>query len=58
MKLTKLIITIPEDKYLYIQKLKQGDTDYATTKMLYHAVKQGKPYKESEDDKESGKKTE
>jgi hypothetical protein len=41
MKLTKLIITIPEDKYKYIQGLEQGNTDYATTRMLYHAVKNG-----------------
>ena len=40
----KLIITIPEDKYCYIQKLEQGKTDYATTRMLYHAAKHGKPY--------------
>ena len=42
----KLIITIPKDKYFYIQKLEQGNTDYATTRMLYHAVKYGKPYLE------------
>lgn len=40
----KLIITIPKDKYRYIQKLEQDNTDYATTRMLYHAVKHGKPY--------------
>ena len=44
MKLTKLIITIPEDKYKYIQELDQGTTDYATTRMLYHAVKNGIPF--------------
>lgn len=42
----KLIITIPKDKYRYIQELEQDNTDYATTKMLYHAVKYGKPYPE------------
>ena len=42
----KLIITIPEDKYRYIQELEQDNTDYATTRMLYHAVKHGKPYSE------------
>jgi hypothetical protein len=42
MELIKLIITIPKDKYHYIQKLKQGDTDYATTRMLYHAIKVSK----------------
>jgi len=42
----KLIITISKDKYCYIQGLKQGNTDYATTRMLYHAVKHGKPYLE------------
>ena len=40
----KLIITIPKGKYCYIQELEQGNTDYATTRMLYHAVKHGKPY--------------
>ena len=44
MKLTKLIITMPEDKYKYIQELEQGNTDYAITRMLYHAVKNGKPF--------------
>lgn len=39
----KLIITIPEEKYRYIQELEQGITDYATTRMLYNAVKHGKP---------------
>jgi hypothetical protein len=39
----KLIITIPKDKYCYIQELEQDNTDYATTRMLYHAVKHGKP---------------
>ena len=43
MKLSKLIITIPEDKYKYIKRLEQGNTDYATTRMLYHAVKNGMP---------------
>lgn len=43
MKLTKLIITILEDKYKYIQGLEQGNTDYAITRMLYHAVKNGTP---------------
>lgn len=42
----KLIITIPKDKYCYIRELKQDNTDYATTRMLYHAVKHGKPYLE------------
>jgi peptide subunit release factor 1 (eRF1) len=42
----KLTITIPEDKYRYIQELEQDNTDYATTRMLYHAVKHGKPYLE------------
>ena len=42
----KLIITIPKEKYCYIQELEQGNTDYATTRMLYHAVKHGKPYLE------------
>jgi hypothetical protein len=39
----KLIITIPKGKYCYIQGLEQDHTDYATTRMLYHAVKHGKP---------------
>ena len=39
----KLIITIPKNKYRYIQELEQDNTDYATTRMLYHAVKHGKP---------------
>ncbi len=43
MELTKVIITIPKDKYQYIQELEQGNTDYATTRMLYHAVKKGTP---------------
>lgn len=45
----KLIITIPKDKYRYIQKLEQDNTDYATTRMLYHAVTKGKPYLEQGD---------
>lgn len=42
----KLIITIPEDKYRRILELEQGNTDYATTVILYHAVKHGKLYLE------------
>ncbi len=42
----KLVITIPKDKYCYIQGLEQDNTDYATTRMLYHAVKHGAPYEE------------
>ena len=45
----KLIITIPKGKYCHIQELEQGNTDYATTRMLYHAVKHGKPYLEHEE---------
>ena len=44
----KRVITIPKDKYYYIQELEQGNTDYATTRMLYHAVKHSKPYLEQE----------
>ena len=43
MELTKVIITIPKDKYQYIQELEYGNTDYATTRMLYHAIKKGTP---------------
>ena len=39
----KLIITILKDKYRYIQELEQDNTDYATTRMLYHAVQNGTP---------------
>ena len=39
----KLIITIPKEKYIYIQELERGNTDYAITRMLYHAVKRGTP---------------
>ena len=42
----RLIITISKDKYRYIQELEQGNTDYATTRMLYHKVKHGEPYLE------------
>ena len=42
----KLVITSPKDKYCYIQGLEQDNTDYATTRMLYHAVKHGTPYEE------------
>lgn len=44
----KLIIIIPKEKYHYIKGLDQDNTDYATTRMLYHAVKYGKPYLEKE----------
>ena len=40
----KILITIPDEKYNYIKELERGNTDYATTLMLYHAVKYGKPY--------------
>lgn len=40
----KIIITIPDEKYHYIKELERGNTDYATTLMLYHAVKYGKPF--------------
>jgi len=43
MELAKVIITIPKAKYEYIQELEHGNTDYATTRMLYHAVKKGTP---------------
>lgn len=41
MEIAKVIITIPKDKYQYIQELEYGNTDYATTRMLYHSVKNG-----------------
>lgn len=43
MEIAKVIITIPKEKYQYIQELEYGNTDYATTRMLYHAVKKGIP---------------
>ena len=43
MELTKVIITILKDKYQYIQELEHGNTDYATTRMLYHYIKKGTP---------------
>lgn len=41
MKLTKVTITIPTEKYEYIRGLESNITDYATTQMLYTAVRNG-----------------
>ena len=43
METEKIIITIPKEKYLHILELEHGNTDYAITRMLYHAVKHGTP---------------
>lgn len=51
METAKLIITIPKAKYQYIQELEYGNTDYATTRMLYHAVKVGTPLDSAEIEK-------
>ena len=48
MKTVKLTITILEEKYKYIQSLEEINTDYATTRMLYNAVKKAKPLLDAE----------
>ena len=46
----KVLIIIPDEKYHYIKGLERGNTDYATTLMLYHSVKYGIPYEETQGD--------
>lgn len=41
MKLTKVTITIPAEKYEYIKGLESNITDYATTQMVYTAIRNG-----------------